>query len=247
MALRIAVLTDSHANLPAVEAALAAIRAEGVAAVYHTGDAIGIGPFPAEVLDRLLHEPRMHLVMGNHDAWFAFGLPEPRPPWMSEGELVHQRWVHAQLAPALRPVVAGWPWAIEEMLGGLPSAFVHYGLDASGRGFAPVVRAPGVGDLDRLFARHQARLVFYGHQHYPGTVTPEIVGRARYVNPDALGCAPTPVARFALMEVDRDGAAQLAFRAVSYNAAPLWRAFAEREVPEREFIQATFFGGQGAR
>ena len=85
MSTRTAVITDAHANLPALDAALAAIRGDGVAAVYHTGDAIGIGPFPAEVLDRLLHEPRMRSVMGNHDAWFAFGLPCPRPARMGEG------------------------------------------------------------------------------------------------------------------------------------------------------------------
>jgi fructose-1,6-bisphosphatase len=67
MSTRIAVITDAYANFPALDAALAAIRGDGVVAVYHTGDAIGIGPFPTEVLDRLLHEPRMHLVMGNHD------------------------------------------------------------------------------------------------------------------------------------------------------------------------------------
>ena len=113
MSTRIAVITDAHANLPALDAALAAIRGDGASAVYHTGDAIGIGPFPAEVLDRLLHEPGMRSVMGNHDAWFAFGLLCPRPAWMGEGELAHQRWVHAQLDPALRPAVAAWPWVIE--------------------------------------------------------------------------------------------------------------------------------------
>jgi predicted phosphodiesterase len=57
---RIAVITDAHAYLPALGAALTAIRADGPDAVYHTGDAIGIGPFPAETLDRLLHESGLH-------------------------------------------------------------------------------------------------------------------------------------------------------------------------------------------
>ena len=52
--MRIAVITDVHANLPALDAAVAAIRADGATAVYHTGDAVGIGSFPAEILDRLL-------------------------------------------------------------------------------------------------------------------------------------------------------------------------------------------------
>lgn len=234
---RLAVLTDVHANLPALTAALAAIAAEGVTALVHTGDAIGIGPYPAETLDRLLHTPGMRLVMGNHDAWFAEGLPDPRPPSMGEGELGHLRWVHAQLEPSLRRVVAGWPWVVEE--GRI--AFLHDGLAASGDGFAPVVPESGAADLDRLFAGYDASVVGYGHHHPRADTT----GRARYVNPGALGCSPTPVARFAILDGDETVGIGVGFRAVPYDPAPLWRAFEEREVPEQAFILEAFFGGPG--
>ena len=46
--MRIAVITDVHANLPALEAAVGAIHACGCDAIVHTGDAIAIGPYPAE-------------------------------------------------------------------------------------------------------------------------------------------------------------------------------------------------------
>ena len=124
-------------------------------------------------------------------------------------------------------------------------AFVHYGLDAFGRGFEPIVPDPSAADLDRLFARHDARLVFYGHQHYPARHAPDIVGEARYVNPGALGCGPALGARFALLEVDRDGSHCVAFRSVPCDAAPLFRAFEERAVPEWDFIRATFFARPG--
>ncbi len=62
--MRIAVITDAHANLQALRAALAEIRRIGVDAVYHTGDAIGIGPQPAETLDLLLAQPDAVLLMG---------------------------------------------------------------------------------------------------------------------------------------------------------------------------------------
>lgn len=53
--------------------------------MFHTGDAIAIGPYPAETLDLLLSEPKIECVMGNHEAYFVEGLPQPRPEWMSEG------------------------------------------------------------------------------------------------------------------------------------------------------------------
>jgi len=162
---------------------------------------------------------------------------------MGEGELAHQHWVHAQLDPALRPVVAARPWIREEDIGGAPVAF-HFALDETGRGFADPAPDPDPTSMDRLFALRRARLVFYDHLHYPSSVTPDIVGRARYVNPGALGCSREPLARYALVDVDREGAYRLEFRAVSYEPSRLFDAFEEREVLDRAFIIATFLGGR---
>ncbi len=52
---RIAVITDIHGNLPALEASLDAIDAIGVDAVYCGGDLVGYGPHPNEVC-RLIEE-----------------------------------------------------------------------------------------------------------------------------------------------------------------------------------------------
>ncbi len=75
--MKIAVLTDVHGNLPALQAVLRAIRREDADAIFRTGDAIGIGPFPAECLELLLSTSVVHLTCGNHDAWFSSGIPEP--------------------------------------------------------------------------------------------------------------------------------------------------------------------------
>ena len=124
--MRVVVLTDVHANLPALNAALSAICHQGFDLLVHTGDAISIGPFPAECLDILLALPRTRLLMGNHDAWFVHGLPTPQPTWMSDGEVLHQQWTHAQLNPALRTVVAQWPYVLTETCEQVGLAFLHY-------------------------------------------------------------------------------------------------------------------------
>lgn len=83
-------IADAHANLPATVAVLDALDTCGCATVVHLGDAIGIGPHPGEVLT-LLADREVVCVMGNHDEWFALGLPDPRPAWMSTAELEHRR------------------------------------------------------------------------------------------------------------------------------------------------------------
>ena len=232
----VAILTDVHGNLPALKAALECIDELGCDVIFHTGDVIGIGPYPAECLDLLLNRPNTRLLMGNHDAWFAFGLPWPRPDWMSEGEAAHHEWVRAQINSALRAVVGRWPYLIREEIEGVRVTFLHYGLDPSGADFQPIVPRPSSADLDALFDGLATNLVFYGHHH----LASDIRGRARYVNPGSLGCCPEPVARFATLEC-QDGTYSVRQHAVRYDPSDLFTAFEARAVPERAFIRQTFF------
>ncbi len=69
--MRIAVLSDIHANLPALEAVLAALGP--VDAVWHLGDVVGYGPHPDEVVARLRDVGAVG-VRGNHDLAALGGL-----------------------------------------------------------------------------------------------------------------------------------------------------------------------------
>jgi predicted phosphodiesterase len=68
--MRVAVLSDIHANLTALDAVLAA--AGQVDAIWHLGDVVGYGPEPDAVVDRL-REVGAAGVRGNHDAAAAGG------------------------------------------------------------------------------------------------------------------------------------------------------------------------------
>src|SRR3954469_2361532 len=63
--MRIAVLSDIHGNLPALEAVLEALKPYD--AVWQLGDICGYGPQPNEVVARLAQESATG-VRGNHDA-----------------------------------------------------------------------------------------------------------------------------------------------------------------------------------
>src|SRR5438445_2645723 len=67
---RVAVITDIHANLPALEASLAAIEAMDVDRVLCGGDLVGYGPHPNEVC-RLIEERAIPTIYGNYD--YAIG------------------------------------------------------------------------------------------------------------------------------------------------------------------------------
>jgi predicted phosphodiesterase len=69
----IAILSDIHANLPALEAAIAALEArDDISARFHLGDLVGYAPWPNEVVD-LLKAQAIQGIAGNYDSTVATG------------------------------------------------------------------------------------------------------------------------------------------------------------------------------
>jgi putative phosphoesterase len=237
--IRIGVIADAHANLPATVAALDRLAESDCAAVVHVGDAIAIGPHPREVLALLL-ERDVACVMGNHDAWFAFGLPSPRPPWMSEGELEHQHWTHAQLSQAQREAVRAWPYELRMRLGTSTVAFIHYGRLADGE--FDYVKEPTGADFDRLFSQVPADLVVFGHDHRPFDLSFQ---DRRFLSPGSCGCHDRAEARTLVLSAGTSGVAEVQTLAVPYDDAALFADFGRRGVPERDFIRRTFITRPG--
>ncbi|MCB0877429.1 MAG: DUF262 domain-containing protein [Thermoleophilia bacterium] len=63
---RVAVISDVHANLPALDATLDAIDATGITRIWCLGDTLGYGAWPVECL-RLVRERCELVLAGNHD------------------------------------------------------------------------------------------------------------------------------------------------------------------------------------
>ena len=237
--MKIVVMTDVHANLPALKAAFNAIKAGGYDVIFHTGDAIAIGPHPAECLDFLIHIPKIQFVRGNHETYFINGLSTPQPACMSDGEVQHYHWTHSHLDSQLKHVLAKWPYVLEHEFQGVKTTFVHYALAPSGRDFMPLVNPLTAVNLDRSFGGHDSELIFYGHDHRKS----DVAGEARYVNPGSLGCYSKAVARYCVVEFHQ-GKYKVKHHSVPYDDAELFKAFERRMVPDREFIYREFFGGR---
>src|SRR6187455_1247487 len=68
--MRRAILSDIHANLPALEAVLADVAGQAVEEIYCLGDIVGYGPNPRECIDRVMGFQTV--VLGNHDQGALF-------------------------------------------------------------------------------------------------------------------------------------------------------------------------------
>jgi predicted phosphodiesterase len=96
--MRVAVLSDIHANLHALEAVLAAVDAEGVDEVWCLGDTVGYGPEPNRCC-AIVRERATICLAGNHDlaAIGALSLDE------FNGEAAAAvRWTKSALEPEAR-------------------------------------------------------------------------------------------------------------------------------------------------
>lgn len=101
--MRIALLSDVHANLPALDAVLAALRPFD--AVWQLGDVVGYGPHPVEVIDRLAGVGAIG-VSGNHDA-AAVGRIDTE--WFNDDARTAVEWAAGRLTPTARRWLEGLP------------------------------------------------------------------------------------------------------------------------------------------
>src|SRR6478609_2743319 len=101
--MRIAVLSDIHSNLVALDAVLADIGS--VDAVWHLGDVVGYGPEPDAVVERLAGIGAVG-VRGNHDAAAAGG---PEIEAFNPEARRAMEWTRARITPPTRDWLAALP------------------------------------------------------------------------------------------------------------------------------------------
>ncbi len=241
--MKLALISDVHANFSALEAALTDIETRGCDLTVHLGDAIAIGSQPAECVETLLNLQKALFIMGNHDAYFVEGIPSPQPHYMTDGEVSHHQWtrrqIETQLGNSAKDAMSQWQYKVQQEVEGVSVVFVHYALDESGKDFISIERNPSSILLDALFATIRAKLICYGHTHYLG----DLVGRKRYLNVPSLGCQPSAVAPYTMITL-QNGEMMVEQFSVSYDDKPFLQAYDTRQVPERHMLRKRFLGGR---
>jgi len=109
--MRIAIISDVHSNLAALEAVLRHAQAQrALDGLWCLGDTVGYGPQPRECLRRL-QEAGARMLVGNHDLAAIGQLPvEDFNPDAATAAL----WTGRQLGPEERQLIAGLPQVVEE-------------------------------------------------------------------------------------------------------------------------------------
>jgi predicted phosphodiesterase len=149
---RVAVVSDIHGNLPALDAVLVEVEAERVDAVVCAGDVLG-GPFSADVFDRL-RSVDARVVRGNADRFVVEGTDEQGQDWPAE---------RARLGDERVAAVATWPLTLELDLDGLGRTLFFHAVPAADE---PVfTRITPDDDVAELIGDVDANLCVCGHTH----------------------------------------------------------------------------------
>jgi diadenosine tetraphosphatase ApaH/serine/threonine PP2A family protein phosphatase len=154
--MRYLVLSDLHANLPALEAVLADAPVVGYDEILVLGDLVGYGGDPAQVIERTLALSPRAIIRGNHDKVCA-GIESP--VLFNDVARVAAEWTHDVLSPdllAMLAALAQGPMTVTpeiEICHGAPFDEDFYLFEEA--------------DAARAMASAEGRICLFGHTHVP--------------------------------------------------------------------------------
>jgi putative phosphoesterase len=216
VSVRAAVITDIHANLPALEAALARIDELGVETTYCGGDLGGYGPHPNEVC-ALIAERGIPTIYGNYDYAIARDLEDCGCAYVTphDREIGQQSvdWTLAHTDRASKDFMRVLPFDLRFVVGPLAVHLVH----GSPRKVNEYLFEDKPARLyERLAAAETADVLVFGHTHKPWV---REHGGVRFVNCGSVGKPKDGDARGAFAMLDAgSGRLRVTIERVGYDA-----------------------------
>jgi predicted phosphodiesterase len=244
-----ALISDVHANLPALRAVLADIDArEDVDAIYHLGDLTGYAPWPNEVV-ALLRERGIPGVAGNYDSTVATDYKHCgcRAETPRDEELSHLsfEWTRSHVTPETKKYLGSLPFRVDiRPFGGHVSgpiiSLVH-GNQTLNTVYVTEDRPDSF--LEKMAKDIGARagdVICFGHTHKPWQRT---LGGVQFINTGSVGRPKDGDWRacYVLLTVDQSGT-QVEFVRVPYDIDEAVHAIRESDLPN-EFAEVLKSGG----
>jgi len=228
--MRIAIITDIHANLPALEAALTAIDGLGVDAVVCGGDLVGYGPRPNEVC-ALIEDRGLPTIYGNYDHAIARDLDDCGCAYVTPHDrALGQRsveWTLAHTDARSKAFMRGLPFDLRLDMGDRRVRLVH----GSPRKVNEYLFEDKPASLyERLARGADCDVLVFGHTHKPWI---REHGGVLFVNCGSVGKPKDgdPRTAFALLEL-AGGRVSASIRRVPYDAAGVAREIRASGLPE---------------
>jgi putative phosphoesterase len=226
--MRVALIGDVHANLPALEAVLDHVRAQEIRKIWNVGDFVGYGAFPNEVIE-LLRKVEAISIVGNYDLKVVH-FPEKENKWRKSKQtdkFTAFQWAYQELTPENRRYLAKLPEEVR-MKGGGRRVLLTHGSPVSNEEHL----TPETTDERLAFLVREARtdVLICGHSHQPFA---RQVGDAWVINTGSVGRPGDgdPRACYATLVMNKKGITVQHYR-VEYDVQRTANAVRQRGLPE---------------
>lgn len=228
---QIAIFSDVHANLPALEAVVADIEARNLNNLYCLGDLVGYGTFPNEVV-AVIRERGIPTVMGNYDQGVGNSSDDCGCAYKTpEAKALGNRsiaWTNQHTSDENKAYLRQLPAQIPLQLRGLRVVLVH-GSPRKVNEYLYEDRPDG--SLERLLDMAEADVLVCGHTHLPYH---KVLPSGRHVVNDGSVGKPkdsNPRACYTVLSV-KDDDLQVEFIRVPYDIERTVQAIEASDMPD---------------
>ena len=235
-AYRIAVFSDVHGNLPALESLLKAIDASHPDTILCLGDLVDFAPWPNEVIE-IIRSRNICTVMGNHDERIANGLEVfPLEKHEPEERLARVRaieWSRSAVTAANKSFLASLPRSMKLSFGPLERSLGIQFVHASPRSLDEYIyERHSEEDVRSMLLSTSSDVLVMGHTHTPYTRT-LAGGAGLLVNVGSVGRSKEPSREpsFAMLTLS-DAGVETEIHRVAYDRDRTIAAIRESSIPD---------------
>jgi len=199
---KLAILSDLHGNLPALEAVTTDLKSFDVDHIIVPGDVISFGPFSRQVAEIVI-ENRWPVIRGNNE-FFLIDYKTPRAPeeWNDPIQFAPTVWLNRQFDHKLKTIIGSWPDTLNLRFRDAPPIQIFHGTPQSP--WDPIYWTFSDEEIQKILAGIEANFVICGHTHLP---MDRQVGKWRIFNPGSVGVPLDGIftASYMLLEGDEHG------------------------------------------
>ncbi|MDD8031236.1 MAG: metallophosphoesterase family protein [Acidobacteriota bacterium] len=165
--MRLAIFSDIHGNLEALQAVLEDIGKRRVDLVFCGGDLVGYGPFPNEVIE-LLRRRHVPVIMGNYDQGIGQDADDCGCAYRDQvSKALGQRsiaWTRERVSADNKAYLRNLPAKISLIIKGKKILMVH---GSPRRLNEYLFEDRPVSSVAKLFRAEEADVIICGHTHLP--------------------------------------------------------------------------------
>ncbi len=221
----IALISDIHANKPALDAALKQIKQKKANIILNAGDSIGYGPFPNETLDTI-KKKKIKTILGNYDEMVLKVKKDPISLPKHPQKMFSAYWTFQNLSEKNKQYLKQLPEKLQIKIANWHIIVVH------GSPFSNSEYLDDKTPLKRLIEianKTKANIIVSGHSHRPSH---RIVQKTHFINPGSIGRPDdgNPSASYALLYLFKNHLLVKHFRA-GYNLSKTLSALKNTTLP----------------